>query len=568
MQLFSSSWFRRKPISLLIGEMNDGERLKRNLGPVALTALGMGATIGTGLYVLTGEAAHDFAGPSLMLSFLLAGLGCCFAAMCYSELASMVPVAGERLHLRLCHARRGGGLDHRLGPDPGICHQLVRRCQQLGRLPRVARRKDLRLRIDPRLLSAPWDFDAKTGSFLLKNVTLFDGQVANAWINLPAVVVTLLITVVLVVGIRESAGFNVAMVILNLAVILTFIGVGMAYLDPRNWRPFLHEEKGWIGIPEGAARIFFAYIGFDSISTHAEEARNPQRDLADRNPQRRLAICTVLYVAVTAVLTGMVPLSNKSTSSAPLAAALHSKGTERRRGLDQHGDPRRDDQHDPRRQSEPVADPARDVARRHAAGRASSARSTHGSRPPGRPRSWSASSWPSGAGWLRCGSWPISSASAPFSRSSSSARPSGCSVRIDPHLERPFRTPWVPFVATMGILINGGLMLSPRPGQLDPPDHLAPRRDDHLLRLQPVPFGVESEGKTGKIVGRAVQRRCVPIGVHSTPSRGRSLLANSHPLHGRICMVGDLRHTPRHDSSGLSSAGESRTVSLGGPQGR
>ena len=115
---------------------------------------------------------------------------------------------------------------------------------------------------------------------MLKTVTLTDGTQAMAWFNLPAVLITVAITVILVIGIKESAGFNAAMVLLNIGVILTVIGVGVAYVDPANWHPFLHEEKGWRGVAQGAARIFFAYIGFDSISTHAEEARQPQRDLA------------------------------------------------------------------------------------------------------------------------------------------------------------------------------------------------------------------------------------------------------------------------------------------------
>jgi APA family basic amino acid/polyamine antiporter len=155
-------------------------------------------------------------------------------------------------------------------------------------------------------------------------VTLDSGAVAQAWCNLPAALIMVFITAILVVGIKESAGFNAAMVLLNVGVILAIIGVGAAYVDPSNWRPFLHEEKGWSGVAEGAARIFFAYIGFDSISTHSEEARNPQRDLAI-GILGSLLICTVLYVAVAAVLTGMIPYRQIDVS-APLAAAFRAKG--------------------------------------------------------------------------------------------------------------------------------------------------------------------------------------------------------------------------------------------------
>jgi APA family basic amino acid/polyamine antiporter len=180
------------------------------------------------------------------------------------------------------------------------------------------------IRLDPRLFSAPWDYDLDQGTFLIKRVALADGTKALAWLNLPALLITVAVTVVLVIGIKESAGFNAAMVLLNIGVILTIIGVGMAYVDPANWRPFLHEEKGWSGVAQGAARIFFAYIGFDSISTHAEEARRPQRDLA-LGIMASLAICTVLYVAVAAVLTGMLPY-REINIAAPLSAALQSKG--------------------------------------------------------------------------------------------------------------------------------------------------------------------------------------------------------------------------------------------------
>src|SRR5262249_15527529 len=159
--------------------------------------------------------------------------------------------------------------------------------------------------LDPRLLSPPWDYHYARGEFLWKTVTLASGATCLPWLNLPAVLVTAAITVLLVVGIRESAAFNAAMVLLNVGIILTIVGVGAAYVDPRHWHPFLHKDKGWPGVAEGAARIFFAYIGFDSISTHAEEARNPQRDLAI-GILGALTVCTLLYVAVAAVLTGMI----------------------------------------------------------------------------------------------------------------------------------------------------------------------------------------------------------------------------------------------------------------------
>jgi basic amino acid/polyamine antiporter, APA family len=324
MRMFSSSLFRRKDVSRLLSEMNSGERLDRRLGPVALMGLGIGATIGTGLYVQTGFVAKEFAGPSLMLSFLIAAVGCGFAALCYSELASMVPVAGSAY--TYAYTTMGELVAWIIGWDLILEYAIGSSVVAAGWSNHLEAflRNVFHVRIDPRLTSAPWDFDVEKGKFFLQTVTLDNGQICQAWFNLPAIAITAAITVVLVIGIKESAGFNAAMVMLNIAVILAIIGIGAAYLDPKNWHPFLHEEKGVKGIAEGAGRIFFAYIGFDSISTHAEEARRPQRDLAI-GIMGALGVCTVLYVAVAAVLTGMVPY-RQIDIDAPLSAALHGHG--------------------------------------------------------------------------------------------------------------------------------------------------------------------------------------------------------------------------------------------------
>jgi APA family basic amino acid/polyamine antiporter len=316
--------FARKPIALLLAEMHGGARLHRVLGPVALASLGIGATIGTGIYVLIGEVAQKYAGPSLTLSFLLAAAGCGLAAVCYSELASMVPVAGSAY--TYAYATLGELFAWIIGWDlvleyaigsaavaSGWSHYFVALAQNIPGL-----------RLDPRLLSPPWEYDYGQGHFLLQTVTLASGAIVRPWFNLPAVAITAVLTALLVVGIRESAGFNAAMVLLNIGIILTIVGVGSAYVDPRHWQPFLHKEKGWLGVAEGAARIFFAYIGFDSISTHAEEARNPQRDMAI-GILSALMVCTVLYVAVAAVLTGMVPYAQIDVA-APLASAFREQG--------------------------------------------------------------------------------------------------------------------------------------------------------------------------------------------------------------------------------------------------
>jgi APA family basic amino acid/polyamine antiporter len=324
MGLFSSSFFRRKDVTHLIGEMDDGERLNRRLGPVALTALGVGATIGTGLYVQTGFVANQVAGPSIILSFLLAAVGCGFAALCYSELASMVPVAGSAY--TYAYATLGELVAWIIGWDLILEYAIASSAVAAGwsNYLDAFLHNVFHVRIDPRLRSAPWDYDLGHGKFMLKMVTLADGQTVLAWLNLPAVFITAAITVVLVIGVKESAGLNAAMVLLNIGVILTVVGIGAAYVEPGNWRPFLHEDKGWRGVAQGAGMIFFAYIGFDSISTHAEEARRPQRDLA-LGMLGALTICTILYLTVAVVLTGMVPY-RQIDINAPLTAALQGRG--------------------------------------------------------------------------------------------------------------------------------------------------------------------------------------------------------------------------------------------------
>jgi len=324
MGLFSSSYFRRKGVQQLISEMNEGDRLHRRLGPVALTGLGVGATIGTGLYVQTGIVAKEVAGPSLMLSFLLAAVACGFAALCYSELASMVPVAGSAY--TYAYATLGELVAWIIGWDLILEYAIGSSFVAAGwsNYFDAFLQNVLHVRLDPRFTSAPWVYDLDNATFLLKKVTLAGGQECLPWFNLPAVLVTAVITVILVIGIKESAGFNATMVLLNIAVILAVVGIGSAHVDPRNWHPFLHEKKQWWGVTEGAARMFIAYIGFDSISTHAEEARRPQRDLAI-GIMGALTICTVLYVAVAIVLTGMVPYRDIQID-APLSAALQAHG--------------------------------------------------------------------------------------------------------------------------------------------------------------------------------------------------------------------------------------------------
>jgi len=331
----TSDLFARKPIENLVREAGTSHQLKRALGPVALTSLGVGATIGAGIFVLTGEAARNDAGPSLILSFLLAGVGCGFAALCYSELASMVPVAGSAY--TYAYATLGELVAWIIGWDLILEYAIGSAAVAVGWSKYLAAllRNQFGIALDPRWLSSPWDFDVGSHSFVWNKVsmTLADGTTAQvaAFGNIPALLIILAITVILVIGIRESSGFNAVMVLLNLSVILLVIGLGATYVEPRNWRPFLHKDHGWRGVPLGAAHIFFAYIGFDSISTYAEEAKNPRRDLAI-GIMGSLLICTVLYVAVAAILTGMVPYGEIDVN-APIASAFSRHGTTWASGL-------------------------------------------------------------------------------------------------------------------------------------------------------------------------------------------------------------------------------------------
>jgi len=302
--------FATKSLKVLLDDMAGDHSLKRALGPVSLTALGVGAIIGAGIFVATGEAARNVAGPALMISYVVAGLTCVFAALCYAEFASMAPVAGSAY--TYAYATMGELFAWIIGWD------LV-----------------LEYAVGASTVANGWSgyFQSVIGKFgihvpeiLSKSPIVYEnGQyvLTGAVVNLPAVVITAIVTVILVRGISESAGFNALMVFIKVAAVLFVILVGAFYINSANWVPF--APYGWTGVSffgmplmgeanvdhkpvgmlAGAAIIFFAYIGFDSVSTHAEEAKNPQRDVPI-GIIVSLVVCTILYVAVVAVLTGMV----------------------------------------------------------------------------------------------------------------------------------------------------------------------------------------------------------------------------------------------------------------------
>ena len=316
-----SQLFATKPLSLLLDEMKGEQRLRRVLGPVQLSALGVGAIIGAGIFVATGSAAHNVAGPALMVSYVVAGLTCVFAALCYAEFASMVPVAGSAY--TYAYATLGELFAWIMGWDLVLEYAVGSATVAngwSGYFQSVLAKFGLHL---PAALSGPpIVYDTAAGHFI---------QTAG-FVNLPAVLVVAVVTAVLVKGIQESAKFNSAMVVLKLAAVLFVIMVGAFYVNPDNWHPFApfgmsglsifgtpvmgQTDAGGqpVGMLAGAAIIFFAYIGFDSVSTHAEEAKNPKRDVPI-GIIASLLICTVLYIAVVAVLTGMVPYTKISVDA-------------------------------------------------------------------------------------------------------------------------------------------------------------------------------------------------------------------------------------------------------------
>lgn len=288
--------FRKKPLA--IPQNAGAEKLSKTLGALDLTMLGVGAIIGTGIFVMTGVAAAEHAGPGLILSFIIAGFACVLSALCYSEFASTMPVSGSAY--AYSYVAFGELLAWVLGWD------LV-----------------LEYGVAAAAVSSGWSgyFQGLLEGFGIHLPTALSGAYnaeKGTFINLPAVVIILLISYLLTRGVKETARFNAVMVVIKISVVLLFIFTGVFYVKPENWTPFL--PFGFHGVVNGAATVFFAYIGFDAISTAAEEVKRPQRDLPI-GIISSLAICTVLYIAVSLVLTGIVPYQNLNVSD-PVSFAL------------------------------------------------------------------------------------------------------------------------------------------------------------------------------------------------------------------------------------------------------
>jgi basic amino acid/polyamine antiporter, APA family len=288
--------------------------LKRVLGSFNLITLGIGAIIGTGIFVLTGQAAAQYAGPAIVLSMVLAGLVSALAGLCYAEFASTVPIAGSAYTYG--YATLGEFFAWVIGWDLILEYALGASTVAVGWSGYVVSfLHDLGIQFPALLSAAPGT-----------QVTLGDGSVVTAVFNLPAVLIAAAVTVLLVIGIRESANVNSIIVVVKVAVVLLVIVVGAFFVATVNWHPFVPAnlgefgKYGWTGVMRGAGVIFFAYIGFDAVSTAAQEAKNPQRDMPI-GILGSLVICTVLYVLVSGVMVGLVPYKELGVA-APMAVAI------------------------------------------------------------------------------------------------------------------------------------------------------------------------------------------------------------------------------------------------------
>ncbi|MFD0769468.1 amino acid permease [Bacillus sp. CGMCC 1.60114] len=293
--------FQKKPLTQLLQEGSQ-KKLDRTLGALDLTMLGVGAIVGTGIFVLTGVVAAKHSGPAVILSFALAALVCAFAAFCYAEFASSVPVSGSVY--TYTYATMGEVFAFLIGWDLMLEYLLATSAVANG-----------------------WSayFQSLLNGFGIHIPTILasaPGAGKGGIIDLPAVLIILVMTILLSRGVRESARVNNIMVFIKLAVVLLFIFAGFKYVKPDNWTPFM--PFGFNGVMVGAATVFFAFIGFDAVSTAAEEVKRPQRDLPI-GIIASLLICTVLYIAVSLVLTGIVPFGQLDRSD-PVAFALQFIG--------------------------------------------------------------------------------------------------------------------------------------------------------------------------------------------------------------------------------------------------
>lgn len=323
--------FARKSIDQLKAEAEGDNQLHRALGPWSLFALGVGAIIGAGIFVLTGLAAKEHAGPALTIAFVISGFGCACAGLCYAEFASMVPVAGSAY--TYAYATLGELFAWIIGWDLILEYAMASSAVAVGWSKYVVKfLENYGVYLPPTLYHDPQSYAQSIGALQNNNILkdagffqslkmMFTGELPFS-MNVVAMVVLALVTVILVKGIKESARFNTTFVFVKLFVVLMVIALGAPHVNTQNWIPYM--PFGWKGVFSAAAYVFFAYIGFDSVSTHAEEAINPQRDVP-LGIIGSLFFCTILYIAVAAVLTGMVKY-DQIDINAPIASAFAGLG--------------------------------------------------------------------------------------------------------------------------------------------------------------------------------------------------------------------------------------------------
>ncbi len=306
--------FAVRTVDSIVRDLQAGPQLNRVLGVGALTAVGLGSTIGTGIFILTGTVAAEHAGPALTLSLLIAAIGSAFAAICYAEFAAMIPVSGSAY--TYAYATLGEAVAWIIGWNLSLEYMMSASAVAVGWSEYVVNiLGDWGITFPQALTNAPFG-KGPTGHL----------AATGAIINLPAVLVILGMGWILYVGVRESSRANTVMVIIKVAVILLFIFAGLSFVDTANWQPYIPPNDGnfghfgWSGVLQGAGIIFFSYIGFDAASTTAREARNPQRDLP-LGIMATLVIASLLYIGMALVMTGMVPYQQLG-AAAPVAVAL------------------------------------------------------------------------------------------------------------------------------------------------------------------------------------------------------------------------------------------------------
>ncbi len=312
-----SKYLVKKPVSMIQQESEAGE-LKRTLSAANLVSLGIGCIIGAGIFVMTGQAAAQYAGPAIIISFVIAGLCCAFAGLCYAELASMLPVSGSAYSYS--YASLGEIFAWIMGwlllLEYGVAASTVA-VGWSGYVVSFLNSFGIHIPVELTTPTLQMNLDTNT-------VTNTGG------FNLPALLGIGAMTGLLVVGVKESATVNNVIVVVKLAVVLLFIGIGSMYVNPDNWHPFIPEntgidgQYGWSGILRGAGIVFFAYVGFEAVSTAAQEARNPKRDVPI-GILGSLFVCTILYMAVAFVLTGLVRYDTLNVAD-PIAKAVDAIG--------------------------------------------------------------------------------------------------------------------------------------------------------------------------------------------------------------------------------------------------